>query len=123
MDPLRILIVDDLEDNGELLCEAMIARGHTCRYARDAAEALEIAPALAPQVAILDVLMPDINGYELGKRLRALPGMSNLCLVAITGFDRDPKKAYAAGFDGHVIKPVTLTKLDAVITESLAKRR
>lgn len=123
MDPVRVLIVDDLEDNGELLCDALTARGYTCRYACDGASALLFAAELAPQVAILDVLMPDMDGYELGRRLRKLPGLENVCLIAITGFDRDPNHALEAGFDGHAIKPVTLDKLVTTMTEALAKRK
>ena len=85
-----------------------------------AAAALTEAPAFEPDVAVLDILLPDMNGYELGRRLAAVPGLNGLCLVAITGFARDPSEARAAGFHGHVMKPVSLDKLEATIRECLA---
>jgi CheY-like chemotaxis protein len=112
---LRVLIVDDLEDNGELLCAALQMRGYEARYARDGAAALALAVDFAPHVAILDVLMPDINGYELGRQLRELPGQAKLCLIAISGFDRDARGAKAAGFHGHMIKPFTLDRLEQAV--------
>jgi len=115
---LRVLIVDDLEDNGELLAEALSLRGYAAQYARDGASALALVETFTPDVAILDVLMPDMNGYELGKQLRARPGLEGVCLIAITGFERDPTPAQAAGFHGHVIKPVTLKKLEETIREA-----
>jgi CheY-like chemotaxis protein len=117
---LRVLIVDDLEDNGELLCDALGMRGYTARYARDGASALTIAPDFAPQIAILDVLMPDMGGYELGRRLRALPGLEKICLIAITGFDRDERRAKEEGFHGHVLKPVSLDRLEQALRAGYA---
>ncbi|CAN5887227.1 N/A [soil metagenome] len=117
MAALRVLIVDDLEDNGELLCDALLMRGYEARYVRDGAAALSLAPEFAPHIAILDVLMPDIDGYELGRRLRELPGHEKICLIAITGFDRDKGAATAAGFHGHVMKPVTLDRLEQAVRD------
>lgn len=123
MQTLRVLVVDDHEDNGELLCEALTTRGYSCKYARDANAALAIAPELLPQVALLDVLMPDIGGYELGMRLRELPGLAEVCLIAITGSDRDPTRAFEAGFHGHMLKPVTLARLEATIAELMTAKK
>lgn len=120
MEALRVLIVDDLEDNGELLCDALQLRGYQCKYARDGATALSTASELLPQIAILDVLMPDMSGYDLGRRLRELPGLQNICLIAISGFDRDAGAAAAAGFHGHVIKPVTLDRLEETLRSGYA---
>ncbi|MGE0400735.1 MAG: response regulator [Kofleriaceae bacterium] len=117
---LRILIVDDYEDNGTVLAAALEARGHVVAFVQDAASALEQAAAFRPDVAILDILLPDMNGYELGRRLHRTPGLERLCLIAMTGFSRDPSEARAAGFHGHVMKPVTLATLEATIEECLA---
>lgn len=120
MRPLRVLIVDDYEDNGSVLADALEARGYETRFVADAATALADAPSFAPQIAILDVLLPDMSGYELGKKLRALPGLEKLCLIAITGYSRDPADARAAGFHGHILKPVTLDNLEDAIRQCLA---
>jgi CheY-like chemotaxis protein len=117
---LRILIVDDYEDNGAMLATALEARGHTVKFVATATAALAEAPAFRPDVAMLDILLPDMNGYELGKKLAAVPGLEGLCLVAITGFARDPEEARAAGFHGHVMKPISVQKLEATIHECLA---
>jgi CheY-like chemotaxis protein len=114
------LIVDDHEDNGSVLADALELRGHATRFVPDAATALAEAPAFAPHIAIVDILLPDMNGYELGKKLRSLPGLESVCLLAISGFTRDPENARAAGFHGYVMKPITLDKLEAAIHQCLA---
>ncbi len=121
MSPLRILIVDDYEDNGAMLADALDARGHVTTFVGDAESALKKAPGFAPDLAILDILLPDMNGYELGRRLHGLPGLERLCLIAITGFSRNPDEAVAAGFHGHVMKPITVDKLEVAIRECLTK--
>jgi CheY-like chemotaxis protein len=120
VESLRILIVDDLEDNGVLLCDALQMRGFEARYAPDGATALALAPDFAPHIAILDVLMPEMDGYELGRRLRALPGHEKICLIAISGFDRDAGAARAAGFHGHVMKPMTLDRVEQAVRAGYA---
>ncbi len=116
---LRILIVDDYEDNGAILAAALEARGHVVSYTTTAEAALAVAPSFHPDVAVLDILLPDGNGYDLGQELVAIPGLESLCLVAITGFARNPDEARAAGFHGHVMKPISLDKLEATIRECL----
>lgn len=121
MTALRVLIVDDLEDNGELLTEALSLRGYEARYAKDGASALALVETFTPDIAILDILMPDMNGYELGKRLKERPELARLALIAITGFERSSGPAEAAGFHGHVVKPVTLAKLEETIRDARAR--
>jgi CheY-like chemotaxis protein len=116
---VRILIVDDYEDSGAMLAEALAARGHTVAFVATAAAALTEAPTFRPDVAVLDILLPDMNGYDLGRSLASIPGLESLCLVAITGFARDPAEARKAGFHGHVMKPISLDKLEATIRECL----
>lgn len=120
MPPLKILIVDDYEDNGSVLASALEAKGYEAKWVPDATTALAEAPAFRPDVAIVDILLPDMNGYELGGRLHAQPGLDKVCLIAITGFARDRGESRAAGFHGHVMKPISLEKLEAVIRECLA---
>jgi len=120
---LRVLVVDDYEDNGEMLAEALGARGYNTRWVTDAAGALAIAGDFRPDIAVLDILLPDMNGYDLGRKLHAMPGLERVCLIAITGFSRDPGEARAAGFHGHVLKPVSLAKLEVAIGDSLRSAR
>lgn len=105
----RVLVVDDDEDSAELLGAAVGALGHTVRVAHDAPAALEIAATFQPQVALIDIGLPAMDGYELGHRLRQLSQAKvQLRLVAITGYGRaqDLRRSREEGFDQHVIKPV-----------------
>ena len=113
----RVLIVDDYEDNGEVLAAALEARGYSTRYVPDAATALGVLQEFQPEVAIVDILLPDMDGYALGRAMRATPGFERLCLIALSGFSRDPAQATESGFHGHVLKPVSLDKLDKTIAE------
>ena len=86
-------------------------------------EALERARAAAPQVCLLDIGLPDMDGYELTKRLRAEPHTASSVLVAITGYgqESDRESALAAGFNHHLIKPIDLKKLRRVLAEISAQ--
>ena len=82
---LRVLAVDDNADAAASMALLLRAWGHDARHATSGEVALELAPAFLPQVALLDMLMPEMDGCELARRLRALPGLERLVLVAITG--------------------------------------
>jgi CheY-like chemotaxis protein len=116
-DALRILIVDDHEDSAEMLSMLLSGKGHTTRVALDGATALALAATFQPQVGLLDLSLPQMNGYELAERLRALPGLTRIRLVAVTGHGSDTHraKARAAGFDEHLLKPVDLQVVDAIL--------
>ena len=117
LDALRILIVDDHEDSAEMLSMLLCAKGHATRTALDGAAALATAAAFQPHVGLLDLSLPGMSGYELAPRLRALPGLTRIRLVAVTGHGSDAHraKARAAGFDEHLLKPVDLQVVDAVL--------
>lgn len=105
----RVLIVEDNEDSALLLAEFLGEYGYTIEVAYDGASALERAIAFKPEVALLDVGLPDMEGYELATLLRRLGELpSDLKLIALTGYDGDEVKqrARAAGFDLHLIKPI-----------------
>jgi CheY-like chemotaxis protein len=111
----RVLIVDDNVDSGDSL--ALLARswGHEVGVARDGPSALALAQTFQPERALLDIGLPGMNGYELGRRLReAYP---HLYLVAMTGYGRaeDRQKAAAAGFDRHLVKPTDLEELQTLL--------
>jgi CheY-like chemotaxis protein len=116
-EPLRILIVDDHEDSAEMLSMLLTGKGHTTRTALDGTAALAVAVTFKPHVGLLDLSLPGMSGYELAKQLRAVPGLSHIKLVAVTGHGSDTHraKARAAGFTEHLLKPVDLEVMDALL--------
>ena len=114
---LRILIVDDHEDSAEMLSMLLSGKGHTTRMALDGTAALAVAAAFQPHVGLLDLSLPGMSGYELAEQLRAMPGLSRIRLVAVTGHGSDAHraKARAAGFTEHLLKPVDLDVMDALL--------
>lgn len=117
----RVLIVDDNEDAAELLSVALTNRGYDTRVAHDAPTALRVAAELAPDVAILDIGLPVMDGYELATHLRKLPGLAGLRLVAVTGYGRESDRARSeqAGFHHHLVKPVAIDAIDATLRKPL----
>jgi CheY-like chemotaxis protein len=118
----RILLVDDNEDAAELLSMLLIDAGHTVQVAHDAATALALAPGLAPEVALLDIGLPLMDGYQLGIELRRRLGNRTPALIALTGYgqERDRQRTAAAGFAAHLVKPIDpqhlLNVIDGVVT-------
>ena len=114
----RILIVDDNEDAAEMLGEALRMRGFEVAVAHDPAQALQVFPALRPEVAILDIGLPVMSGYELAERMIAT-GVSGCRFIAVTGYGQegDRMRTTAAGFAAHLVKPV---KIDALL-EAIAR--
>ncbi len=110
--PLRVLLVDDNEDAAATVCALLSELGHTVRVAHTAGHALAAARDFRPDVAILDIGLPDMDGYGLAAILRRKEGRP-LRLVALTGYGQksDLERARAAGFDLHLTKPATLDDL------------
>jgi CheY-like chemotaxis protein len=110
----RVLLIEDNADSREMLKAALEMSGHTVYDASDGAHGIETAYRCEPDVAIVDIGLPDIDGYEVGKRLRALPGGGQLLLVALTGYGQpaDRKRSEEAGFDLHLVKPVDPERLE-----------
>ncbi|MBV8755649.1 MAG: PAS domain-containing protein [Deltaproteobacteria bacterium] len=108
---LRVLVVDDNRDAAELMGELLTERGHDVRTAHDGLDALRVAAEFRPQVALLDIGLPVMDGYELAQRLREAVGP--LRLIAVTGYGQasDRERARSAGFDLHLAKPVTIEQL------------
>ena len=115
----RVLVVDDNEDAADLLAYALQNIGYQTRTAYDGPSALRIVDSFRPDIALLDIGLPVMNGYELAQKLRARVELRPLRLVALTGYgqDRDRDRAKEAGFDAHVVKPVDLTQLAALMDE------
>lgn len=110
---LKVLIVDDNHDAGDMLAELLTMSGCEVRVARNGREALTAAEQMVPSLALLDVGLPDLSGYEVARKLREIPSCQSARLVALTGFGRneDKEKARAAGFDAHRVKPVSFEEL------------
>jgi CheY-like chemotaxis protein len=104
----RILVVEDNETSLELMVYLLEAFGHTVLVARDGLQGLQVAEREKPQLMLIDVHMPKLDGYELSQQLKNNPGLRSIPLVAVTALamvgDRD--KALAAGFDGYIAKPI-----------------
>jgi signal transduction histidine kinase len=115
--PRRVLIVEDNDDMRQMLHEALAFSGHEVREARDGVTALAAAAELRPDVALIDIGLPDLDGYEVARRLRASPGGRRMGLVALTGYGQpeDQRKAFDAGFDAHLTKPVAPERLKQVM--------
>jgi signal transduction histidine kinase len=109
----RILVVDDNEDAAKLLAEVLVAHGHHIRTALDGPSALRIAEEFQPEVAVLDIGLPVMDGYELAERMRAVPRLSDLRMIAVTGYgqESDRERALGAGFAAHLAKPVAIDTL------------
>jgi len=110
-------VVDDNHDALVMLLEALKAADVEAVGAGTAKEAMDLATAIQPDVAVLDIGLPDINGFDLARALRALPGGAWIRLIALTGYGREQDKAAAraAGFDAFFAKPVDVsTLLDAM---------
>jgi CheY-like chemotaxis protein len=105
--PCRILVVDDNRDAADMLKGLLEDSGHTVRVAYDGEVALRQAAEFRPQAGLLDIGMSVMDGYQLAARLRKNPQLSEMFLVAITGFgqEEDRRRALAAGFDAHLTKP------------------
>ena len=115
--PRRILIADDNEDAANTLAMLLQMAGHEVCTALGGQAALTLAGSFRPEVALLDIGMPDVDGYEVAKRVRQTPWGRDALLIALTGLgqDDDKRRARAAGFDHHLTKPVDLHDLDELL--------
>jgi two-component system CheB/CheR fusion protein len=118
--PRRILIVDDNVDAAESLCMLLSLEGHDIRLAHDGLTALRMAETLQPEVVLLDIGLPRMDGYEVARRLRHRPEMEKALLVALTGYgqDDDRRRSHEAGFNVHLVKPVDLDALRLALADA-----
>jgi CheY-like chemotaxis protein/two-component sensor histidine kinase len=119
----RVLIVDDNADAADLLAESLQACGYSTHTASDGLTALKAVGQFVPDVALLDIGLPAMDGYELAQRLRASLPARRLLIYAITGYGQvqDRERSRAAGFAGHLIKPVDVASLDRTLREALGR--
>ncbi len=117
--PLDLLVVDDNEGAASMLSELLSALGHGVRVAHHPDDALRLFSERRPDVALLDIGLPSIDGYELARRMRAMDGGDLSRYVAVTGYGSasDRTKAMGAGFFEHVVKPVSFSRLERLIGE------
>jgi signal transduction histidine kinase len=114
---LSIMIVDDNADAARTLAIFLEAAGHKVRVAFDGRSALDMAPGAAPRVLLLDIGLPDIDGYQLARRLRGLPQTAHAIFIALTGYGQpdDKERSRLAGFDFHLTKPVDAPQLASLL--------
>ncbi|HUP31080.1 MAG TPA: response regulator [Usitatibacter sp.] len=120
----RILVVDDNEDAANSLATLLEVMGYTVRIAYDGPEGIEAADEFEPAVALLDIGLPKLSGYDIARHVRGKRG-GKVLLVAITGWGQedDRNRAREAGFDHHFTKPADFDKLLSLIDQELATRR
>jgi CheY-like chemotaxis protein len=117
----RILVVDDNVDGAESLALLLQFSGHETFLAHDGIEAVEAAERLRPDVILLDIGLPSLNGYEACRRIRQQPWGKHIALVAVTGWgqEEDRERSSNAGFDTHIVKPVDHDALMKLLSELL----
>ena len=115
--PRRVLIADDNADGAEILALLLRTAGHTVHVATDGAAAMELAADIKPDIAVLDIGMPGLSGYEVARRIRREAWGRGITLIAVTGWgqEEDKSAARAAGFDHHLTKPMDPGRLEALL--------
>jgi CheY-like chemotaxis protein len=118
--PRRVLLVDDHRDSRRMLGMMLELSGHQVLEAGDGGAAVTLAMSERPDVAIVDIALPGIDGYEVARRLRAHPGTHDIVLIALTGYgyEEDLRCAIEAGFDLHLVKPVESGRLADVVAQA-----
>ena len=123
----RLLIVDDNEDAASSFATLLRLQGHDVRMAHDGRSALALASSFLPNLVFLDIGMPEMDGYEVARRLRLQPGLESVMLVALTGWGQEEhrRRTAAAGFDHHRVKPLEPEAVTSLLhhtqTSSLAR--
>lgn len=114
--PCHVLVVDDYADAREMLATLLDIMGHRVERAENGSRGIEIALASRPQVGLVDIGLPDVDGYEVARQVRAALG-SSIFLIALTGYgqEEDVLKALGAGFNAHLVKPPDLDRLDRLL--------
>jgi CheY-like chemotaxis protein len=117
--PRRVLIVDDNSDAAATLEVLLKSLGHETRVVHTGINALAAVPEFKPEIVLLDIGLPDIDGYEVARRLRALQTGRSFRIVAVTGWDQeaDKRRSAEAGFDMHLVKPVAPADLEKALTQ------
>lgn len=122
---LRVLVIEDVALNLELITEVLETAGHTVYSADTATLGLERARALVPDVVLMDIRLPDMDGYEATRRLRAEPALAGLPVIALTAqaMRGDEDAALAAGCDAYISKPIDIRGIAAEIVRIVERKR
>ncbi len=117
-------MVDDNADAAESTAMVLRLEGHEVKVEGDGPSALEVATEFHPDVILLDIGLPDMDGYEVARRLRAMPGCANTLLIALSGYAGKDYLDHArqAGFDHHLVKPAGVTRLNQLISSARSPR-
>lgn len=115
---LRVLVVDDNRDSADLQAALLQHNGHKVMTAYNGRDALEVAVSFRPEVILLDIGLPEVDGYEVAYRLRQQPELDGVVLVAMTGYGQpeDRQRSQAVGFDHHLVKPAEFADLQNILT-------
>jgi len=118
-DGARIAVVEDNEDSRVLICELLTSEGYDCHTAATGPAGLALVNERRPDIVILDLGLPEIDGFELARRIRRDPRHDGVCLIALTGYGQSADRAAAkeAGFDEHLVKPVQTEQLLTLLSE------
>jgi CheY-like chemotaxis protein len=121
----RILVVDDNRDAADSLAMILRLKGHDIQTAHDGLEAIQAAASFRPEVVLLDIGLPKMNGYEAARHIREQPWGGNMALIALTGWgqDEDKRRSLEAGFDHHLTKPVDPAALEKLLALIAPVRR
>ena len=118
--PMRVVVVDDNRDGAASMAMMLSLAGHQTRTAHDGLEAIELAEAFRPEVLLLDIGLPKLNGYDTCRRIREQPWGKEMFIVAVTGWgqDEDRRRSEESGFDRHVVKPISFEALQEILAEA-----
>jgi CheY-like chemotaxis protein len=121
---LHIVVVDDNDDAASSLATLLELSGHHVRTAPDGPRALDECRTRQPDVVLLDIGLPGMDGYEVARRLKEMPAMADAILIAITGYGQadDVARSRKAGFDHHLVKPIEPGNLMALFDEPATSR-
>ena len=121
----RILVVEDNTDSREMLCELLLQAGFECRAVESGPAGLALMDAMQPDLVILDVGLPEMDGFEIARHIRANPRHARVCLIALTGYGQAADRAASreAGFDVHLVKPVHAEQLLTLLREGPRRPR
>ncbi|MBA3539147.1 MAG: response regulator, partial [Deltaproteobacteria bacterium] len=114
----RVLVVDDNTDSADMMAELLTVWGHDTQQAHDGLDAIKVATEFGPTIVLLDIGLPGIDGYEVARRLRAMPQTQDAMIIAVSGYGLavDRARSTSAGFNLHLVKPVDIVALRRVLS-------
>jgi PAS domain S-box-containing protein len=122
---LKVLVVDDNVDAAKGMAMLLRTYGHDARVAHDGAAAMQAALEYVPDVVLLDIGLPVINGFQVAQWIRKEPALNNAVVIALTGYgqESDRRRSQEAGFDHHLVKPVEFATVEAILSAAVARAR